>query len=488
MEKKNDPDEEIINLALSRGIFFHTAEIFNDNIGGFWEYGPFGLKIFNNLLAEWRKLVGSMDGLEISGSVLLPKKILQASGHEQNFFDMEISCGKCGAIYRVDKLLEEKDSSKSFEGLTENEYLEYVKKYDIKCSKCGSELSDIKKFGTMFSVKVGEDLPAYLRPEACQSIFLDFERVFDTNGRKFPLVIAQTGKAFRNEISPRNTLLRQREFYQSDIEIFFLEDDFKIEEDSEVQIYDKNDTDMTKIKLSNALSNGIIKNSVTAYALSKIYGFLVSIGFPGESIRFRKLYEDKAFYAEESFDLEIKKGETWVELVACNHRGEHDLSAYDECGARGLKIEGKIPKVFELSIGTDRLFYLLLFSSFRKDSERRWLSIGSKIAPFKAAVFPLVSKDGLDLKAKELFTGSVYQDDLLYSSNGSIGKRYRKAEEIGVRLAFTIDYESMENNTVTVRDSDSMTQFRISSNYMDTIIKDSWISDFNSLRKKYEYH
>ena len=139
-------------------------------------------------------------------------------------------------------------------------------------------------------------------------------------------------------------------------------------------------------------------------------------------------------------------------------------------------------------MGTDRLFYLVLANSFRKDSQRRWLSLNNKIAPFKAAVFPLVSKDPLVSKAKEVLSNSIYSYDMLYSESGSIGKRYRKAEEIGVKLAFTIDYESMENNTVTVRDSDSMKQFRISLNYIDIIIRDSTSNNFNELRNKYEYH
>ncbi|MCL4391399.1 glycine--tRNA ligase, partial [Candidatus Parvarchaeota archaeon] len=166
----------------------------------------------------------------------------------------------------------------------------------------------------MFPVRVGNDIPAYLRPEACQSIFLDFKRVFDSYGKKMPMVIAQIGKAFRNEISPRNNLLREREFYQNDIEIFFLEDNFKFETDYELQIYDKNEKSSGMMKISDALSKKVIISGVTAYALSKIHGFLLGIGFKNEDIRYRKLYEDKAFYSEESFDLEIRKGDTWVEF------------------------------------------------------------------------------------------------------------------------------------------------------------------------------
>lgn len=196
----------------------------------------------------------------------------------------------------------------------------------------------------------------------------------------------------------------------------------------------------------------------------------------------------KAFYSKESFDVEIRKQEQWIELVACNNRGEHDLSAYEEYGAKGLRIEGKIPQIFEMSMGTDRLFYLLLFSSFRKDEQRAWLSMNSSISPFKAAIFPLVSKDNLDVKANSLFNSSRYRNDILYSENGSIGKRYRRAEEVGIKLAFTVDYDTMKDNTITVRESDSMKQFRINADNLDLVILDSASTDFEELRKKYEYH
>lgn len=481
-------DEELLRIALSRGIFFHSSEVFSDNVAGFWDYGPIGVRILNNLLEQWRQTVYSMNGLEISGSVILPRIVLQASGHEDNFFDMEIKCNKCGTVYRVDKLLEEKDSSKNFEGLTEEEYLKYIKEYSIKCSKCGGELDGIKKFGTMFPVKVGDDLEAYLRPEACQSIFLDFKRVFEAYGKKLPMAIAQVGKAFRNEISPRNNLLRQREFYQNDIEIFFIEDDFKVEKDYKINVYDKKDKDLTAIGIKDALSKGVIKSSVTAYGISKIHGFLLNVGFKNENIRYRKLYEDKAFYSKESFDVEIRKQDLWVELIACNNRGEHDLLSYEKYGAKGLRVDGKIPQIFEISMGTDRLFYLLLFSSFRKDEQRAWLSMNSIISPFKAAIFPLVSKDDLDVKANSLFESSKYKNDILYSDNGSIGKRYRRAEEVGIKIAFTVDYDTMKDDTITVRESDSMKQFRIDSNKMDMVIFESALNDFEGLRKKYEYH
>ncbi len=253
-------------------------------------------------------------------------------------------------------------------------------------------------------------------------------------------------------------------------------------------MYDKNDSTISEILISDALSKQVIKSNVTAYGIAKVHEFLLRVGFNNQEIRYRKLYEDKAFYSKESFDIEIKKEDQWIELVACNNRGEHDLSAYEEKGAKGLRVEGKIPQIFEISMGTDRLFYLLLFSSFRKDENRAWLSMNSAISPFKAAIFPLVSKDNLDVKAMSIFNGSRFRNDILYSDNGSIGKRYRRAEEIGIKIAFTVDYDTMADNTITVRESDSMKQFRINADKLDLVILDSALVDFDELRKRYEYH
>ena len=478
-------DEALVRIALNRGIFFPSAEVFGANIGGFWDYGPLGFRIFNNILFVWREFLRRINAIEISGSTILPRKVLKASGHEENFFDWQISCEKCKAVYRVDKLLEEKIGN--VEGLGPEEYMSLIEKNKIVCPRCGGKLGNIKKFNLMFGLKVGfsDDINAYLRPEACQSIFLDFKRVFDSTDRKLPLAIAQVGKAYRNEISPRNNLIRQREFYHNDVEIFFDDEAaFKDIDEIKLQILDQDKT--VSMDANGAFDAGIIAHRVTAYALSKFMTFLVSLGFKPEDIRFRKLYKDKAFYAQEAFDAEVKKGSEWIEVAACNYRGDYDLSSYYKNGAQIVKVNGKIPEIFELSAGTDRLFYLLLFNSLRQDKERIFLSLKYRLAPYKAALFPLLSKEELENYSLKILSNSKFKDDIYYLSSGSIGKRYRKSDEIGVPLALTVDYQTLKDSTLTVRDRDTMDQFRIKVEDIDKLIEASVNEDFKRLKSRFE--
>ncbi len=488
-----DMDDMLSKIALSRGIFYPSAEIFGDNLSGFWDYGPLGLKIFDNMLAEWRDVLYEMDAVEIAGSTILPKKVLQASGHEANFFDTAVICAKCGAVYRVDKLLEEVDPSKNYENLSDEDYLSWIKIYELRCKKCGGNLNKIKKFGSMFGVDVGvqteEDhkINAYLRPEACQSIFLDFKRLFTIYGKHLPFIIAQVGKAFRNEISPRNTLLRQREFYQNDIEIFFSSDsDFSSFKDAKIVVYDKKNPAVSELTISDALNKKIIENNVTAYAISVVADFLGRLGFDATDIRFRRLYEDRAFYSKESFDVEIKKGKEWVETIACNHRGDYDLSSYEKYGGDTIKIDDNTPQIFEISMGTDRLFYTVLYRALKFDGERRWLSLNGKLTPFKAAVFPLLTKDDLRKFVSERIKTSKYARYIYFLDSGNIGKMYRKADEVGIPIAITADYQSLKDDTVTLRDRESMEQFRFDIKKLDSLLNEASNSDFAQLKKKFE--
>ena len=484
-----DTDEEIFRLALARGIFFPTAEIFDDNIAGFWEYGPVGLRILNKLIQSHRDFASVLGGFEVSGSVLLPRIVLEASGHIDNFFDIVVTCKKCGTPFRADKLLAEKDKSRSFEGLKPEEYERMIKEKKIKCKKCGNELGNAEAFNLMLGTTAGnsKEVNAFMRPEACQSIFLDFKRIFETNGSKLPLTVFQTGKAFRNEISPRNNLLRQREFYQSDIEVFFIGDDkFNLSSvsDEKISILD-GEKDIGCVSIKEAMERGVITNKVTAYMLAKESAFLNKLGLGHDDIRFRKLYDDKAFYSKEAFDVEIRKGEDWAEITACNHRGDYDLSRYKVKGAKIAEVDGKVPEIFELSSGLDRIFYSLLYKAFKRDEKRRVLELPPAVAPYGVAVFPLLAKRELEEKATEIRDSLYESDDSYYLDTGNIGQMYRKADEIGVPLAVTIDYQTKEDGTVTVRDRDSMKQFRAKSSDIDKIIKEHGKSGFAEVSKKY---
>ncbi|MCW1301938.1 MAG: glycine--tRNA ligase [Candidatus Parvarchaeota archaeon] len=481
-----DIDAKLLSISLNRGIFFPSAEIFPNSMGGFWDYGPIGLSILNSFQALFRRFLKSIGAFEISGASVLPKQVLKASGHEAKFFDVIARCSRCNSIYRVDKLLEASGVSGSLEGLSDEEYKKLLKDNDMRCQRCGAPLENIEHFYLMFPVSVGDSRAAnaYLRPEACQSIFLDFKRVFESNGKKLPLIISQTGRAFRNEISARESLLRQREFLQSDIEIFFTdESSFEPDKHTMLNIMDENNS--VKMSADKAFEVKIIENRVTAFALSKIYGFLLSIGFGEDVIRLRKLHSEKAFYSKESFDIEIKRGDGWVEIASCNYRGNYDLSSYKEAGADVSEVDGVIPSIFEISIGTDRLIYMLLYNSLMSDEERSWFKLKPQMSPFVSAVFPLLSRKELEDKARDIVSSSSYSDSIYYLDGGSIGKRYRKSDEIGVPLAFTVDYQTLDDSTVTVRDRDTMKQFRVKISDVDKVISESSRSDFDSLSKKF---
>ncbi len=466
--------DEIINkIALTRGIYFPSAEVFTDRIAGFWEYGPIGARIFNNFLKKWRALLNEINAYEIIGSTIVPKIVVEASGHIKNFFDYTIQCEHCGSIFRVDKIIEEQ-TGENAEGLSVEEFYDIIEKEKIKCPSCGNlftRKSKIDKYNLMIEANVAGE-KAFLRPEACQSIYLDFQRVYSISGQ-LPLIIAQTGKAYRNELSPRNNLIRERELHQSDIEVFFLpsqEKEFTVDESTKVNFVFNG----MEYKLSGkeALASGIIESNLSAHFIPIWQRFLESIGFKPEEIRFRKLVKDKPFYAKESYDVEVFSNDEWIEITAINHRGDHDLKSYEEKGANIKKINDQLPNVFEISAGTDRIIYTLLINSLKQDEKRNWLSLKGSIAPYPAAIFPLLNRDELVKKAIDILNNSRFKSEIYFLNTGNIGKSYRKSEEIGIPVAFTVDYQTLQDNTVTIRDRETMEQFRVSIDKIDGIIED----------------
>jgi glycyl-tRNA synthetase len=333
----------------------------------------------------------------------------------------------------------------------------------------------------MMKVEIGAtgNQPCYLRPETCQSIFLDFSRMFKTMRVSLPLGIAQAGCSFRNEIAPRNSLLRAREFGQMEIEIFFnpkkINDIARFQEiaDYKLNLMTLKDKEPKTISCKEAVAKGIISAKLIAYYLAKAQQCWNKLGIPTEKMRFRQLADDeKAFYSKESWDFEVETDLGWVELIACNYRTDYDLGGHAKESKQDLKVkeEGDVqsftPHVFELSAGIDRTFFVSLLLNYKKEKrgpeERIFLSLPKKIAPFFVGVFPLVKKDGLLEKGLELEKElSSFGFDVFFDESGSIGKRYARTDEIGVPFAITIDYDTMKDNTVTLRDRDSLQQKRV---------------------------
>jgi len=324
--------DDVMKLALERGFYFPSCEIYGDAQAGFWEYGPAGVGFKNKFLELWRReLVRRDNMLEIDGSQIMSQSVFEASGHLSSFADPIVKCKNCKSTFRADRLIFDTTKIVIPESADLGDFDKAITENNIKCPRCQDEFESSQKFNMMFKVGIGPDgETAYLRPETCQSIFVDFPRLFKIMRGKLPLGIAQIGKSFRNEISPRQSLLRLREFYQAEIEIFCNPNKLnELEKFSEVQD--------TKIRIQvgdspkqmtckEAVETGLIPNKFMAYYLGILMEFYEKAGIDVVKSRFRKLSEkEKAFYAEVAFDFEVETTTGWIELVACNYRSDYDL-------------------------------------------------------------------------------------------------------------------------------------------------------------------
>ncbi|HZB99505.1 MAG TPA: glycine--tRNA ligase, partial [Nitrososphaeraceae archaeon] len=385
-------------------------------------------------------------------------------------------CSKCKSIFRADRFITEKIGEDVHEGMTNEEMNAIIKKHDLKCTNCNGELDAVKRFNMMFKVNIGADQEeAYLRPETCQTIFVDFSRIFKTMRGKLPLGIAQIGKSFRNEIAPRQGLLRLREFYQAEIEVFCnpqkLNDLPKFEEikNTILRLYDG--TSSIELTADEGIRKGLLPNKLVAYYLALLNEFYAKTGIDMKRTRFRRLTNtEKAFYSTIAFDFEVETGTGWLELVACNYRSDYDLQGHASTSKQNLEVidpsdqKKVLPHVFELSMGIDRSIFTILEHSYFEDKEhddRIVLKLKPYLAPVLLGILPLMTKDGLREKAQKIHSEIKKEFDAFYDESGSIGRRYRRLEEIGTPFAVTVDKITMEDDTITVRYRDTMQQERI---------------------------
>ncbi|MBU5689520.1 MAG: glycine--tRNA ligase [Candidatus Aenigmatarchaeota archaeon] len=486
--------EDIQRLCLTRGIIYPTAEIYG-GLSGTFDYGPVGVLIKRKFIEYWRDFfVKSMDCIvEVDGATILPEKVLIASGHVESFVDPITQCEKCKSIYRADNFIEER-TGKFVEGKSTKELTEIIVQEKLSCPNCKGKLSEVKMFNLMFKTfagPTGEQI-AYLRPESAQNIFTSFERVFRSSRAKLPFGIAQHGHAFRNEISARQFVIRSREFNQIEIEMFFDPENDDFEEfqsiaNKEIILVTREaqlkKTDAVRIKIKDAVNKKIIPNKWMGFFLAKEFEFFKSLGIPESALRFRHMLpEETPHYSGGNFDLEIKFDFGWKETVGNAYRTDHDLKNHSKFSGEDLAVslpDGRkiLPHVVEPSFGLERILYAILLYNFVEDKERgwNWLRLPPKIAPYIAGVYPLVNKDGINEKAKEIFKTLKKNFDVLFDDAGSIGKRYARADEIGIPFGITIDYQTLEDDTVTIRDRDSTKQERIKISEIESFIKNKLI-------------
>ncbi|MBU2634273.1 MAG: glycine--tRNA ligase [Nanoarchaeota archaeon] len=450
--------EDILNIATKRGFFFPSGEIYKE-VAGFWTYGHLGTLMKRKFEDLWRDYFLKLNEnfFEIEDVNILSKDVFKNSGHLDHFTDPLTECKKCHFRFRADELIED-EMDMNVGGLKEKELDNIIVKNKLKCPKCGGELDKIKFFNMMFDLRVGatgKDV-MYLRPETAQSPYISFKREFLALREKLPLGLAVVGKAFRNEISPRQGFFRLREFTQAELQIFFDPDDFKVNlkevKNYKLKIMNK------EVKVSDLKVDDFYK-----YYLAKVQKFYLDVlKIPKDKFRFRELKEgEKAFYNRIHYDVELNidtlKG--WKEFAGVHYRGDYDLKNHKVVvNVNGKKI---IPNVLELSFGVDRHIWGLLDIFYKKEKERELFKLNRNVAPIEVAIFPLVNKDKLPEKAIEVYALLKEDFNCFYDSKGSIGKMYRRMDEVGCSCMITVDHQILKDNTVTLRDRDSMKQIRV---------------------------
>lgn len=477
--------ENIMNIVTKRGFFFPNAEIYGSK-SGFWTYGHLGTLMKHRLENLWRNsfIKLSENYFEIEDCNILPKAVFKSSGHLENFNDPLTECKTCHFRFRADELIED-NLNLNVAGVCAEDIDKIIRDNKLKCPKCNSELDKVRFFNMMFDVRVGatgEEI-MYLRPETAQSAYLAFKREFEALRKKLPFGLAVIGKAFRNEISPRQGFFRLREFTQAELQIFFDADKIDSHEgwdlikDHELYVLFENERGINKIKASEVNTKHKIPKFYV-YHLIKIQEFYLNVlKIPYSKFRFRQLSEkERAFYNKIHFDIELDL-ETFggfKEVAGLHYRGDHDLKGHQDGSKEKLEVtvdEKKVlPHVLELSFGIDRNIWALLDVFYKEENERTFFKFPGIISPLDVAIFPLVNKDDLDKKALEIYKILKDKFTIFYDDSGSIGRRYRRIDEIGCRIGITVDYETMKDNTVTLRDRDSMKQIRVRIEDLEDVI------------------
>ena len=548
-----DKAEKVMNLAVRRGFFWPAYEIYG-GVAGMYVWGPLGVILKNRIIGLWRAMfIDGHDFLEIESPSIAPYSVFEASGHVESFKDIMISCSNCGRKFRADTLLAEKGIEIS-EASSLRNVDRVIRENDVRCPICGGVFQSASYFTTMFKTTIGpySDSIGFLRPETAQGMFVEFKRIYESFRRRFPIGIAQIGRGYRNEISPRQGPIRLREFDMMELEYFFdpenpdcpylrdvLDEELNLLHEELIR---RGVKDYETMSVEEALKKGVIKNGCMAYFMVLATRFMEILGIPRENQRFKeKLEGERAHYAIQTFDQEVKLDRWgWIEVSGHANRTNYDLASHikrsgkdlyayrqldkpkkievfevnplpkkirrdfgekirdimyglskidrehlkdsllnkgyiDVAGVKlskdyfdirrytkNVTVEPFIPHVVEPSFGLDRIAYAVLEYAYREVNDRVVLSLPPYIAPYDACIYPLVEDKSLLEIARDIHEKLVSNGfRILFDTKESIGRRYARADEIGIPVAITVDHQSLKDDTVTVRDRDSWKQYRI---------------------------
>lgn len=473
---KNDVLDKVISLAKRRGFVFQSSEIYG-GLNGCYDYGPLGVELLKNIKEEWWKFFTYRDDVEgLDAAILMHPRVWEASGHVENFTDPMVDCKQCKARFRLDhlaeniadkkkeKLIEEllnvlnddekqivnniqaDDLNDKFTKILEDKILSSKLLAEINCPQCGNKgsFTAARQFNLMFKTFIGpvEDSSnvVYLRPETAQGIFVNFNNVLNASRQKLPFGIAQIGKAFRNEINTKNFLFRTREFEQMEMQYF-------VRPSEDMKFYE--------------------------YWKEQRINWFKSLGMTPSKLRFHDHPQNKlAHYAKAATDIEYEFPFGWGEIEGIHNRTDFDLSRHQQYSGKSQLYfddetkEKFIPYIIETSAGASRSFMAFLIDAYNEEDvngeTRVVMKFHPKLAPIKAAIFPLVNKDGMPEVAKKIESMLRPYFKVFYDDKGAVGRRYRRQDEVGTPYCITVDTQTLEDNTVTVRDRDTMGQERVS--------------------------
>ena len=552
----DNSSNDLASVIKRRGFIWPSFEMYG-GVAGMYDYGPLGCALKNNIIEMWRSIYKGREGfVEIDSETVNPREVFKASGHLDNFADLITYCKKCQAPFRADHLVKEFYDNPDV--LTPKQLEEAFVEHKIKCPDCGGDLGPVEEFNLMFRTNIGPGNArvGYMRPETAQGIFVNYANLYRYNRDKLPMGVIQTGRSYRNEIAPRQGMIRMREFNQMEVELFVDPEDkdwakFPEIENETLDLIPNTTLELTTMTVKEAVEKGVIANRVLAYFVYTTKQLLVKLGIDPKRLRFREHEKDEmAHYAADCWDAEVLLSYGWTEIVGIADRGNWDLSRhsqfsgadlthfkkYDEPretevekvqpnskalgpafkakakaisdaisakqpsdikdGKLKVTVDGEeielgseyfevvkrvekvagdrvIPHVIEPSHGLDRIFYSVLEHAFHYDEEKDYtvMRMAPVVAPIKVGVFPLMEKDGLDDVAKEIYEKvHTSRVEAYYDGSGTIGKRYARMDEVGTPWCVTVDYDTLKDRTVTIRDRDTTEQKRIPADDVPRIV------------------
>lgn len=493
--------KELVPFMQSKGFVWGPSPEIYGGVAGFYEYGPLGKLLKNRVEDKIRKTFQMNGFFEVECPTVMPRAVWEASGHLGGFTDPMILCSKCKASYRVDHLISEKYPDTQ---IHKEDYLAFIQEKKMKCPSCGNEFEHkILQHNLMMRTTIGVDTEAYNRPETATTTYLPFIRYYDFFRKKLPFGVFQIGKAYRNEISPRQHITRMREFTQAEAQVFIdpeMKNEWpKFEEAKEelLPLWPHEEQEKGKpipTKLKDAIQKGTFKNKAYAWTVFMAYQVFKEIGIPEEKMRLRQHAPDeKAFYADDAWDIEIDlRSFGWTECCGIHDRTDYDLKqhgaaskktleAFDEASGRKFT-----PHILEIAFGSDRPTFALLdifYDKKEKEEGKTVLKLPLALSPIQVGIFPLMKKEELTKAAKEVYEQLNKEFICFYDETAAIGKRYLRAAEMGIPFCLTIDFDTLNDKSVTIRDRDSEAQVRIKTIELNMVLKKLFAGEaFSKLR------